>query len=134
MGNLSCAYWHFCAFFREISIQISCLLYNGSFVILDKRSHTVETTIYSWSFNNMGLNYTGPLIHRIFSVNTMTILHDLLLVESTDAETQTQRAEYEVICTFHCSRVNSTSRKGLIFILCKKFLPTKANTSIKNCN
>ena len=124
MSNLSCAYWHFCAFFRELSIQIFCILYNGFFVILGKRSHTVEITIYSWSFNNMGLNCMGPLIHGIFSVNTTTILHDLLLVESTDAETQIQRAEYEVICRFHCSRVKSTSRKGLIFIMCKKFLPT----------
>lgn len=41
---------------------------------------------YNWPLNNMGLNRTGPLIRRFFSIVTSTVLHHLGLAESEEAE------------------------------------------------
>ena len=35
--------------------------------------------------NNKGLNHVGPLILDVFSIVNTTVLHDLQLVESADA-------------------------------------------------
>lgn len=35
---------------------------------------------------HMGLNCTGPLVHRFLSADTYTELHNQQMVESTDAE------------------------------------------------
>ena len=43
---------------------------------------------------------TGPLICFCFSVIHTTVLHDLWLVESADAEMQIQRSECKVISRF----------------------------------
>ena len=51
----------------------------------------------------MGLNCIGPLIHKIFSVNSTKVSHDQLLVESVDAEMKVQRTVYDVMHGFHCS-------------------------------
>ena len=48
--------------------------------------------MYSWPLNNMGLNCVGCLTNELSSVNTG--LHDPQLVESTDVEPWTQRANY----------------------------------------
>ena len=63
----------------------------------------------------MGLNCIGQLIHKIFSVNTTKISHDQLLAEFVDAEMKVQRTVYDVMLGFHCSRVNCTYCKRLIF-------------------
>ena len=39
----------------------------------------------------MGVNYMGPPAHRYFSLSSIAILHSPRSLESTDAETQTQR-------------------------------------------
>ena len=39
----------------------------------------------------MGLNYMGPPAYRFFSLSSIALLHNPRSLESTDAETQTQR-------------------------------------------
>ena len=39
----------------------------------------------------MGVNYSGSLMHRFFSVVNIVVLHDTRLVESADVERQIQR-------------------------------------------
>ena len=45
------------------------------------------TAYYNWPLNNMGLNYTGPLIHRYFSIVNAIVPHHLsVLVEPMDSK------------------------------------------------
>ena len=45
------------------------------------------TAYYKWPLNNMGLNCTGPPIHRYFSIVNAIVLHHLsVLVEPMDAK------------------------------------------------
>ena len=47
--------------------------------------------------NNVGMNYTGPLICRYFPLVYITVLHGPWLVESEDAEEGgIQRADYKL--------------------------------------
>ena len=47
--------------------------------------------LYSWSLNDMGLNYAHPLIHGFFPVVDTVLVHDPWLVESEYVEPQIQR-------------------------------------------
>lgn len=53
----------------------------------------LPTGIHSWLLSNRNLNCMGPLIYGVFflSVVNTEVLHDLLLVESTDLELWIQR-------------------------------------------
>ena len=61
----------------------------------------------------MGLNCVGPLICELFSINT-TVLHDLQLVESVDAEPWIWRANYKVIFGFSTAQGVSTPNPYIV--------------------
>lgn len=73
-----------------------------------------------------GFEPCGSIYIWILSIVNIIVLHDPLLVESTDAELQiwknyVYRVDYRVICRLStvrrvsatCSRVNGTSQRGI---------------------
>ena len=51
----------------------------------------IGTGDHSWPLNNMSLDCMGPVTCGFLSTGNTTVLHDLQLVEFTDAEPQIQR-------------------------------------------
>ena len=58
------------------------------FPFLSNGNNTIYSSWYSRLLNNIGLNYAGPLIRGFFSIVYNIVLHNLQLVESSDAELQ----------------------------------------------
>lgn len=51
---------------------------------------------YGWPLNKMSLNYEST--YNFFSINTVVVLRDLLLIESVDVEPHIWRTDCGVIC------------------------------------
>ena len=66
-----------------------------------------EIHIYNRPLNNMGFNCQVHLyvfLFVFFSINSATVLQNLLLVESSDLEPPIQRANYKVVFRFLTER------------------------------
>ena len=54
------------------------------------------------------MNHAGPLTLRFFSINTITELLDLQLIQSADVELDIRRVDYKVVCGFSIVQKVST--------------------------
>lgn len=61
---------------------MSVIISVGKFPALE----LLDRRVYYWPFNNMGLNFTGPLTRRCFPIADNTARHNLQLVEPSDTE------------------------------------------------